>query len=344
MNIKQAIIDRLRATKRENIEKVIDYMENKGFFTYHCHRHHHYEGGLAEHAWQTYQIALRLDGERSKKSPDAIKLDSDSIAIATLLHDICNCSGMRDITGHGKRSAKLLKTLGFKLTQEEFLAIRFHMSLNDKKNHPLYYDALKSQLRYVVHEADEISARLHKGYEEPCKKQADLESYLQNITKIDCKKIIYQVEVGWFSGLHSPYDGEIDPEWKDKIINVKKYDTAELYAINDSFIVAIYVLKASDKKGLFTLHHYHGMQGGAFFSPDKEPFLYSDIKVYCDWNNWNDYGYAACKQDDGWKLVKVTQFPKPEYAIVGEGFSSADDAMKSIGIEDSDKYLYKGII
>jgi hypothetical protein len=28
MNIKQVIIDRLRATKRENIEMVIDYMEN----------------------------------------------------------------------------------------------------------------------------------------------------------------------------------------------------------------------------------------------------------------------------------------------------------------------------
>ena len=343
-NIKQLIIDRLRATKRENIEKVIDYMEKHGFFSYHCHRHHHYDGGLADHAWQTYQIALRLDAERCANNPNAQKKDEDSIAIASLLHDICDCSGMRDIAGHGKRSAELLKTLGFKLTQEEFLAIRFHMSLKDKKSHSLYYDALKSQLRYVVHKADGISARLHKGYDEPCKKEDNLESYLQNITKIDCKEIIYQVEGGWFSGIHSPYDGEIDSEWKDKIISVKKYSTAELYAINDSIIGAIYVLEAGDKKGLFTLHHYHGMQGGAFFSRDKEPFMYSDIKVYCDWNNWNDYGYAACKQADGWKLVKVTQFPKPEYAIVGEGFSSADDAMKSIGIEDSDKYLCKGII
>ena len=251
---------------------------------------------------------------------------------------------MRDFAGHGKRSAEILKTLGFKLTQEEFLAIRFHMSLKDKNNHPLYYDALKSQLRYVVHEADGISARLHKGYDEPFKTEDKLESYLQNITKIDCKEIIYQVEGGWFSSIHSPYDGEIESEWKDKIISVKKYDTAELYAINDSIIGAIYVLEAGEKKGLFTLHHYHGMQGGAFFSPDKEPFMYSDIKVYCDWNNWNDYGYVACNQDDGWKLVKVTQFPKPEYAIVGEGFSSAEDAMKSIGIEDSDKHLCKGII
>ena len=344
MDIKQAIIDRLRATKRENIEKVIDYMEKHGFFSYHCHRHHHYDGGLADHAWQTYQIALRLDTERCVNNPNAKKYDKDSIAICALLHDLCDCSGMRDIAGHGKRSAELLKTLGFKLTQEEFLAIRFHMSLEDKKSHSLYNNALKSQLRYVVHKADGISARLHKGYDEPCKTEDKLEFYLQNITKIDCKEIIYQVEGGWFSSIHSPYDGEIESEWKDKIISVKKYDTAELYAINDSIIGAIYVLEAGDKKGLFTLHHYHGMQGGAFFSPDKEPFMYSDIKVYCDWNNWNDYGYAACKQGDGWKLVKVTQFPKPEYAIVGEGFSSADDAMKSIGIEDSDKYLCKGII
>ena len=349
MDIKQAIIDRLRATKRENIENIIDYMENKGFFTYHCHRHHHYLGGLAEHAWQTYQIALSLDRERCVKNPNAPELDEDSIAIASLLHDICDCSGMRDISGHGKRSAKLLKALEFKLTQEEFLAIRFHMSLKDKKSHPLYNEALNSQLRYVVHKADGISARLHKGYNEPFNKQDNLEHYLQNITKLDNKEIVYQVEDGWFLGIHSPYDGEIDPKWKDKIIGVKEYDTAELYGINDSIIGAIYVLGAGDKKGLFTLHHYHGMQGGAFFSPDKVPFMYSDIKVYCDWENWSSfegdssnwrsYGYVACKQDNGWKLVKVTQFPMPEYSVIGDGFSSAEEAMKSIGIEDSEKYL-----
>ena len=38
-DVKQAIIDRLRATKRKNIEAVLDYMEKNGFFYYHCHRH-----------------------------------------------------------------------------------------------------------------------------------------------------------------------------------------------------------------------------------------------------------------------------------------------------------------
>ena len=351
-NVKQAIIDRLLATKRENIEKVIDYMENNGFFTYHCHRHHHYAGGLAEHSWQTYQIASRLDRERCENNSNAQKLNENSVAIASLLHDLCDCSGIRNITGHGKRSAELLKTLGFKLTQEEFLAIRFHMSLKDKTTHPLYNDALNSQLRCVVHKADNISAKLCKGYDEPRKKQDNLELYLQNITKLPCKEIIYDVKDGWFMNLHSPYDGEIDPKWKDKIIGVRTYSTEEPIAINDSFNVAVFVLGEGNKKALFVMHHHFGMQGGCYFSPDKEPFIYSEIKVYCDWGNWRpwgnnsafhcDFGFVTCKQDNGWKLVRITQFPTCSYTVLGEGFSSSEEAMESIGVYDCEKYLREG--
>ena len=172
-DVKQAIIDRLRATKRKNIEAVIDYMEKHGFFYYHCHRHHHYDGGLADHAWQTYQIAIRLDAERCTNTPNAQMLDEDSLAICSLLHDICDCSGMRYIHGHGIRSAVMLLELGLVLQQEEFLAVRFHMSLQDKTTHPLYDDALKSQLRYIVHKADGISAHLQKGYEDPDAQQEE---------------------------------------------------------------------------------------------------------------------------------------------------------------------------
>ena len=60
---------------------------------------------------------------------------------------------------------------------------------------------MKSQQRYIIHKADGISAGLHKGYKEPCKKEDNLESYLQNITNLDCKEVIYQVEDGWFLGI-----------------------------------------------------------------------------------------------------------------------------------------------
>lgn len=340
-DVKQAIIERLSATKRSKIVSLFNYMSENGFFTYHCHRHHQYVGGLADHAWQTYQIAWRLNAENRAKNPNAPILDEDSIAIAALLHDFCDCSGLHDITGHGRRSAKMLKEIGLMLTEEEFLAVRFHMSLKGKESHPLYDDAKRSQLRYLIHKADGISAKLNTGYDEPLKNKTLY--YLQNITKLDCKDIIFQVNDGWFLNLHSPYDGEIVPEWKSKIIGVETYDIAELYGINDSIIGAIYVLGYKGRKALFTIKEYHGMQGGYFFSPDNEPFIYDDIKVFCDWNEWNDYGYAACKRDGKWKLVKITQFPVPKYEVIGDGFSSAEDAMKSIGIDDCGKYLTQKI-
>jgi hypothetical protein len=254
---------------------------------------------------------------------------------------------------HGIRSAVMLLELGFHLSPDEYIAIHFHMRLNGKENHPLYEDAKKNQLRYLIHKADSISASAKRGYKDPYVIEDDLQPYLCNITQLESKDIIYQVNEGWFLGIHSPYDGEIDPDWKDKIIGIQKYETAKLYPINDSFVGAIFVLKAGNKKGLFVIHHYFGMQGGAFLSPDKEPFMYSDIKVYCDrekWSNfngnrenWSSYGYAACKQRNGWKLVKVTQFPMLNYEVVGEGFSSAEEAMKSIGINDSERYITEEI-
>ena len=164
MDIKETIINRLRETKRENIEKVIDYMITNEFFTRGCHRHHRYDGGLADHAWQTYQIAMKEEADNKRLYPDVPMLDKDSLAISALLHDFCDCHGMRHIHGHGKRSADMIKELGVHLSKEEFLAIRFHMSLKDKKGHPLYEDAMHCHLRYIVHTADGRSARKRKGF------------------------------------------------------------------------------------------------------------------------------------------------------------------------------------
>ena len=164
MDIKENIINRLRETKRENIEKVIDFMENHEFFTRGCHRHHRYNGGLADHAWQTYQLAMKEEMDNKRLHPNVLLLDKDSLAICALLHDFCDCHGMHHIRNHGRRSAQMLKELGFHLSREEFLAIRFHMSLKDKKGHPLYEDALHCHLRHIVHTADSKSAKKYKGF------------------------------------------------------------------------------------------------------------------------------------------------------------------------------------
>lgn len=165
MTIKEQIISTLRSTGRENIENVIGYMERNGFFTAHCHGHHHYVGGLADHSWQTYQIALAMEEERMKADPK--KPAVDNLAICALLHDFYACRGMRHIHRHGSRSAGMLKELGLHLSTDEFLAIRFHMSLRNHLGHPLYDKARHCHLRYVVHNADHESAKISNGWDLP---------------------------------------------------------------------------------------------------------------------------------------------------------------------------------
>lgn len=156
--VKLKIIEALRETGRENIENVISYMDAHGFFENSCHGHHHYRGGLADHAWQTYQFALKEVGENSA-------VDKSSLAICCLLHDFCKCGGLWSLPGHGERSARMIQKLGVHLSGPEFLAIRFHMSLHRHKSHFLYPEALACRLRHYVHQADLKSARMQIGSE-----------------------------------------------------------------------------------------------------------------------------------------------------------------------------------
>ena len=165
MTVKEHIIDTLRATGRENIEKVIAYMTDNGFFSAQCHRHHYYQGGLADHAWQTYLLSQKKQEEYLRSHPSELVLSEESIAICALLHDFCDCHGMHHIHGHGARSAEMLHQLGLHLTDEEFLAIRFHMSLKRHKNDPHYNDARHCRLRNIIHKADGESAKMHRGSE-----------------------------------------------------------------------------------------------------------------------------------------------------------------------------------
>lgn len=146
---------------------------------------------------------------------------------------------------------------------------------------------------------------------------------------------IFETRDGWFWGLTSQ---ELEL-WKNKIIGERDYDEEQSYMLNDSHICAVFVLTSGVKKALFTLHHNHGYDGGCYFSPGENPFKYDRINVYSRWYEWDDYGYAACEIDNRWRLIKITQFPKPCYEVIGEGFSSVEEAMRSIGIEDSERYL-----
>ena len=82
---------------------------------------------------------------------------------AALLHDLCDVHGPFRKNGHGRKSAWVIKQLEVPLSLQEFLAIRFHMSLRGKETHPLYPNARRSYLRTLIHVADGRSAAKRSG-------------------------------------------------------------------------------------------------------------------------------------------------------------------------------------
>ena len=162
--VKECIVSRLRDTARPNIERVIRFMEENEFFTLSGRGHHKYPGGLAEHTWQTFLIAIKMQIDFQKSS----MIDQNrvcNIAISTLLHELCYCTGMPHIKGHGSRTIRILDELDFGLTLDEYVVLRFHMRVRDDEhqNHPYYAIARGSQFRKMIHKADILSAKIGKG-------------------------------------------------------------------------------------------------------------------------------------------------------------------------------------
>ena len=147
----------LASTNRNGIEAVLDKLEGLGFFEAPASTKFHLscKGGLAEHSKNVYDAALMLRDEAIKAKPELEELlPLDSVAICTLLHDVCktdiykesilsrkNDDGywekyvgyQADYTsglplGHGEKSVIMLLSWGLELTPEEMLAIRWHMT------------------------------------------------------------------------------------------------------------------------------------------------------------------------------------------------------------------------
>lgn len=154
--MKNRIIELLKSTERERIDRVIDYLENRSdYFTAPASTafHGNYAGGLAEHSLNVYEVAMRVKTAMVDMKPElADRISDESIAIVTLLHDLCKTNVYKvekknrkvngrweeydgygvDYSkfplGHGEKSVIMLLTLGFPLTKDEMLAIRWHMT------------------------------------------------------------------------------------------------------------------------------------------------------------------------------------------------------------------------
>ncbi len=159
MTIKEQILDILDKTDRAGIDEVMEWLKSGGFFLAPASTNFHgnYEGGLAEHSLNVYTAAMRLRSTALSLNPALEQqLPVDSVAIASLLHDVCKADIYKEVTkkrqnsfgrweeypsytvdysnfplGHGEKSVIILLRLGLDLTDDEIAAIRWHMTAWD---------------------------------------------------------------------------------------------------------------------------------------------------------------------------------------------------------------------
>ncbi len=150
--------------KREGADKLLEYLlsPQSDFFTAPASARFHLSevGGLVTHSVNVYE-ALKgyLDSPRAKETY-GFEYSDESIAIVSLLHDLCKVNvykkGFRNVKdekgawqrvdsfeyddklpyGHGEKSVYII-TGYMKLTREEAFAIRYHMgysSTEDERN------------------------------------------------------------------------------------------------------------------------------------------------------------------------------------------------------------------
>ena len=149
---------------REGADKLLEYLlsPSSDFFTAPASARFHssYEGGLCDHSINVYEcLRSYLESDRVKEN-FGFEYSDESIAIVSLLHDLCKVNvykkGFRNVKdekgtwqrvdtfeyddklpyGHGEKSVYIISGY-MKLTREEAFAIRYHMgysSTEDPRN------------------------------------------------------------------------------------------------------------------------------------------------------------------------------------------------------------------
>ena len=156
---KQEFIRLLRSTERDGVENIISELEELGFFEAPASTKFHLneEGGLVQHSLNVSQTALNLR-KIMVEMDDSLRdlLPSESIILASLLHDVCKADIYKRVMkkqknhfgmwidipgydvdysnfplGHGEKSVIVLLRCGLDLTDDEIMAIRWHMQAWD---------------------------------------------------------------------------------------------------------------------------------------------------------------------------------------------------------------------
>ena len=150
--------------KREGADKLLEYLlsSSSDFFTAPASARYHssYEGGLCEHSLNVFDCLVGYLESSHVREDLKLSYSMESIAIVSLLHDLCKINvykkGFRNVKdesgawkrvdtfeyddpmpyGHGEKSVYMISPF-MKLTREEAFAIRYHMgysSTEDPRN------------------------------------------------------------------------------------------------------------------------------------------------------------------------------------------------------------------
>lgn len=175
---------------REGADKLLDFLTNgSDFFTAPASTRYHgaHEGGLLEHSLNVYDCLKDILARPRMKELYGLEYSEESIAIVSLLHDICKVNfykmstrNVKDETGrwttvpyytiedtlpygHGEKSAYMVSGY-IRLTREEAFAIRYHMGFSGTEDTNNVGRALEMfPLAYALVCADMEAAFLMEG-------------------------------------------------------------------------------------------------------------------------------------------------------------------------------------
>lgn len=184
----------LRGTGREGVEECLEELDHLGFFASPASTRFHLcrEGGLVEHSLNTCDAALKIRDDMIALDPTvAPQLTRESVVIAALLHDICKADiyrpavkkvrdqfgTLKDVAGfdvdfshfpigHGEKSVIVALLSGIALTNDEMLAIRWHMAAwdvafqNPETRSNVNQARLQTPLCSVIQAADTLAANI----------------------------------------------------------------------------------------------------------------------------------------------------------------------------------------
>ncbi len=155
MTAKEKFLDIYTSSiEREGAEKMLEYIESSDFFTAPASTRFHgsHPGGLVEHCVNVYECLTDYLSRPRTKELYGMNFTNETVAIVSLLHDVCKIGCYKPSTrnvkkngkweevpyfeyddpmpyGHGEKSVYIINGY-MRLKREEAFAIRYHMGFS----------------------------------------------------------------------------------------------------------------------------------------------------------------------------------------------------------------------